>query len=327
MKQIISTNFNQKINYSVINYTTIEEFYNKTDEEVKEKILNLLKDFRYKNEHLYTYSYICPICYEESTDKNFLIDLVCKYSQNCNHKCCLNCWRNSLLYQNNNSNKKFHCFGCSEEVNYSEIIKYNLLTIDEYSKYNLKLFRSTCKTYIDCANCQNSFIYKDPNRVICPYCCYHFCPYCYKLNHSKLGLNCEEFNEFTKHKQYLKYLEEEELIRLTNLNKKESCIKYQNLFNELIIKVKLREKIKEEQIKLNREHIEKQTEDWIKKNTKRCPSCNIPIEKNKGCNHMTCNQCNYEFCWYCLEECKDPCSHFKKCKKGAKWFDDGYRDD
>jgi hypothetical protein len=39
---------------------------------------------------------------------------------------------------------------------------------------------------------------------------------------------------------------------------------------------------------------------WVKKNAKPCPSCNVPIEKNQGCNHMQCSQCRFDFCWLCL---------------------------
>jgi ariadne-1 len=35
---------------------------------------------------------------------------------------------------------------------------------------------------------------------------------------------------------------------------------------------------------------------WLFKNTKGCPSCKVPIEKNEGCLHMTC-KCGHEFCW------------------------------
>ncbi|MCJ1390157.1 hypothetical protein MMC18_003015 [Xylographa bjoerkii] len=31
-----------------------------------------------------------------------------------------------------------------------------------------------------------------------------------------------------------------------------------------------------------------------------CPQCGIRIEKNKGCDHMTCTHCRFEFCWQCL---------------------------
>jgi hypothetical protein len=44
---------------------------------------------------------------------------------------------------------------------------------------------------------------------------------------------------------------------------------------------------------------EKATEQWKKNNTKPCPRCNATIEKNDGCNHMTCSKCRHEFCWLC----------------------------
>ena len=31
-----------------------------------------------------------------------------------------------------------------------------------------------------------------------------------------------------------------------------------------------------------------------------CPSCGIVIYKDGGCPHMTCQKCQYEFCWVCL---------------------------
>jgi len=43
---------------------------------------------------------------------------------------------------------------------------------------------------------------------------------------------------------------------------------------------------------------------WIKVNTKLCPKCQNPIEKNGGCMHMTCRKpggCGHEFCWICMQ--------------------------
>lgn len=46
---------------------------------------------------------------------------------------------------------------------------------------------------------------------------------------------------------------------------------------------------------------EAQNVDWILVNTKPCPKCKRPIEKNRGCMHMTCNKsCGHRFCWTCL---------------------------
>uniref|UniRef100_A0A0E0QV12 RBR-type E3 ubiquitin transferase n=1 Tax=Oryza rufipogon TaxID=4529 RepID=A0A0E0QV12_ORYRU len=47
--------------------------------------------------------------------------------------------------------------------------------------------------------------------------------------------------------------------------------------------------------------MESETASWVLANTKHCPKCRLPIEKNRGCMHMTCRPpCLHEFCWLCL---------------------------
>jgi len=49
----------------------------------------------------------------------------------------------------------------------------------------------------------------------------------------------------------------------------------------------------------NPELAQQATAKWLAENTKPCPNCNTSIQKNKGCNHMTCKKCKHEFCWTC----------------------------
>ena len=46
---------------------------------------------------------------------------------------------------------------------------------------------------------------------------------------------------------------------------------------------------------------------WMRANTRPCPKCKAPIEKNDDCNHMTAcsnRNCRHEFCWICREDWK-----------------------
>ena len=58
------------------------------------------------------------------------------------------------------------------------------------------------------------------------------------------------------------------------------------------------------------DEIDKDFKKWKRnKLVKRCPKCKFWTEKNLGCNHMTCPECKYEWCWFCGSKC-DP-GHFK----------------
>ncbi|GBG91661.1 hypothetical protein CBR_g52697 [Chara braunii] len=56
-------------------------------------------------------------------------------------------------------------------------------------------------------------------------------------------------------------------------------------------------------IQQQRDREEIENARWITGNAKPCPhsSCGAPINKNEGCNHMTC-RCGHQFCWLCLRD-------------------------
>lgn len=39
---------------------------------------------------------------------------------------------------------------------------------------------------------------------------------------------------------------------------------------------------------------------WIEANSRQCPKCHIAITHSGGCSHMTCRNCQHNFCWLCL---------------------------
>jgi hypothetical protein len=67
-------------------------------------------------------------------------------------------------------------------------------------------------------------------------------------------------------------------------------------------------------------------EGWVNNHggVRFCPVCRTKVEKNEGCNHMTCIICRYEFCWFCLGYAGHDAHHFdpwnpRSC--GAGQFD------
>jgi hypothetical protein len=59
--------------------------------------------------------------------------------------------------------------------------------------------------------------------------------------------------------------------------------------------------LKSHDTSLSCDHADKKLlEKWQKAHgARQCPSCDVVIEKNSGCNHMTCQNCTHQFCWVC----------------------------
>ncbi|CAG8486042.1 10392_t:CDS:2 [Ambispora gerdemannii] len=64
------------------------------------------------------------------------------------------------------------------------------------------------------------------------------------------------------------------------------------------------QKRREDLLKEKNRRMEEMSTVYIDSMTKKCPKCNANIEKNEGCDHMTCRapRCGYEFCWLCFAD-------------------------
>lgn len=58
-----------------------------------------------------------------------------------------------------------------------------------------------------------------------------------------------------------------------------------------------------------------ETANWISAHTKECPACVSTIEKNGGCNHMTCRKCKHEFCWVCMGPWSEHGTNWYNCNR------------
>lgn len=292
-----------------------------SDQQMKEEMLISINKFRRQNIKNYDFTLTCPICFETSNDINFLFGLT-----DSDHICCYDCWKDYCLNVIRNSHEEPHCFGCQNKLDFR--LLYDMFEFDHdiLLDYGLRIYQKRHHDLINCPECKSKFIAVHDTHNRCPFCRYDICKLCLGLNHYDLKLNCQEFDAFMKTPEYFNYFQSKEDERIISLCRHKQQQGISLLKTELLLKVESRNKRM-----LEKQRIEKllmyetQNLDWINRNTKKCPRCNNAIEKNKGCNHMTC-KCKFEFCWYCLEECTNPGDHFKKCKKGAKWFDDGYVD-
>jgi len=89
--------------------------------------------------------------------------------------------------------------------------------------------------------------------------------------------------------QFVHKLEENSFFRCDACGTK-SCVNHKGLFHDGLTCAEYDERLVSG---------EKASKKWIDQNAKMCPKCSIPIEKNGGCDHMKCKQCNHEYCWDC----------------------------
>lgn len=185
---------------------------------------------------------------------------------NCSHYACLRCLhgyaKESLL--NMREKKQIHCYQCNAVVSLP-----NLRRIYSDEKLLLK-YQQHLVDMIDCPRCHQSIVCIPSESVTgnhlsfveCLYCQFTFCRRCDQSWHPQV--------ECPKMKLV------QELIK-----NPESAPSAMN------------------QIELKKLLLEIESIQTIEQCSKPCPSCQVRIEKNGGCQHMNCRACSIHFCWSC----------------------------
>ena len=204
---------------------------------------------------------------------------------------------------------------------------------------------------MECEVCSEEFIITEKNKVNS--CGHAFCDGCWfdslsvKIKENKisslkcLDYNCKEKlddnfiinllnNDANLINNYIKY--KLELLILNDPNKKlcphPNCDSYLELKNIKNKNVSCLNNHKYCFICLKKPHgdspcdidNDSNIKEYAKNNfVKRCPNCGIIIEKNNGCNHITCSKCGHQWCWLCNEKYFN--GHFDQGKcKGFQYF-------
>lgn len=311
------------------------------DRSFKNMFTGWLKDFRVLNSRLYSRNYHCPYCYEECKQSE-LLDLA-----GCGHVCCLTCWRMRANLVIENSLAKISCSICDTEIPVSTIIDKQLIDSELLDRFLVvKSKKQPGSKIFDCGKCGGLFWSEsDCESVNCPMCKNFVCKLCgeYAHNTTLINISCKQFEKYKKTDEYFEFealMEEyrEEKIRDEEEAERQERLRRMEEEENLRRRIEEERRAREEERRRRKEERqrlilkqEKQTEEWIQSHTKACPKCHSRIEKNKGCNHMTCLNCKHEFCWYCFKEIignNGAHHHFnvEGCAAGKKWFDDGYRD-
>ncbi|XP_042338391.1 E3 ubiquitin-protein ligase RNF14-like isoform X2 [Plectropomus leopardus] len=164
-----------------------------------------------------------------------------------------------------------------------------------FSRYDRLLLQSTLDSMADVVYCPRrscgSAVIRDKssNAALCFVCSFAFCVTCRKTYH---GTDCQG-------KKNTKLLEAQQ----GNADLPQTKEGLKALWDDYASGSKQRRRLLES--RYGRSTMQGTLEDslsenWIITNSKNCPHCFCRIEKNKGCNMMTCTQCGQRFCWACL---------------------------
>ncbi|XP_034736904.1 E3 ubiquitin-protein ligase RNF14-like [Etheostoma cragini] len=165
-----------------------------------------------------------------------------------------------------------------------------------FSRYDRLLLQSTLDCMADVLycprrTCGSAVIFDTSSTVaLCSVCSFAFCVNCKKTYHGK-G-DCRSKRNV-----------ETEIQAITDLPQSKEGLR--TLLDDYASGSKQRQSLLESRYGQSRMQSTMEdllSEHWMESNSKYCPQCFCRIEKNRGCNMMTCSNCRQLFCWICLSK-------------------------
>ncbi len=212
----------------------------------------------------------CLICLEDKSRNNF-----CQLS--CGHGYCRDCLHEQLTVAvRSRSSRTLHCPnpGCGRSFSETDIavIAHDTALINALRDVQFQEFVTQHGAqFRQCPTANCSYIYEfggRPETITCPSCRQRYCSDC-RFAHER-WMTCAQAEE----------------ERTSIAARAES----------------------DRKIASDPQAAERATQLLLQSRTKQCPRCHQGVEKNGGCDHMTCT-CGYEFCWLCLGERRSYLGH------------------
>ena len=209
---------------------------------------------------------LCQVCFDESDETNFL------KLNNCEHEACIDCWREWMIQKIENMKVTV---SFNKEKSH---IAHKICCLFDKCETTLRLDTIICLLPIDFANKFVRF-YSDLQIM--------------QLNSNLIYCKDKKCNKLIKISK-----DDNEMVSTCECGQMicNFCFK-ENHFPSMCIQAREYFKSIEE---LNEIMIQDATE-LATSEGKKCPACENYMEKNMGCNHMSC-PCGFQFCWLCLKD-------------------------
>jgi len=261
----------------------------------EQQLATLLREFNnMKEEEEFSVSLnSCEICFTDKTGSQCLRFIVCA------HVYCRECMATYFMEKiTTGAVSSLICptHKCESQALPNQVAE--LVSPELFQKYETLLLETQLESMTDVVSCPRvvcqcpTMIDRETNMGQCPACHLAFCIYCKATYHGVSPCKFKSAEQRAILDKYSTSTGEEKAFLEKRYGKKQLATMSATLASE----------------------------DYMANNARQCPHCNAPIEKNEGCNKITCWRCNTNFCWLCGVKLPlvNPYTHFNI--QGGKCF-------